>query len=714
MTGEPEPPHGPAVPMPGGTREDDLPPPKRQRGRDDPPSGDDPSPPEDDLDRAAELFHDNVLSAGRDVNAGDIDNRTILVENYFEGSDTKDKRFVSWVLITADVEDAQASFVVPPHFPELTRRLREDRVVVLSGSGCGTRSAAHAALHECCGGPIAALPASVSATALLAALERIYRKHPTAGVLIRSIDGETLRGLAGFDLLRLRQALAGRGALVMTTRTPEGQSVLAPGLSIIQGVPPDPEAVLRSTARVRGLSEENLVRAQAALGMLPPPVTPARAAKLVDLSQTQHELSAEELAALVAWDRTPLDQWVAERPTAPHVASLTAAAVLHGAPSTDVETQAKRLEHALEGEIEPPSEPRRFGVPDRGWPAGVVRITRDTFSTHFGRRGSEIIELCPSHPRDRVVGFLWDSLGADFRGPYLDWLRSLPDHGGERVQLGAAITAGALFVAEPLIAERELLRPWASDGRRPQISCAGLALGAPVYFGEDPAPARALAYHWVRSDNLRHCRVAIAAYGGLLGAWDSGSAAPVHLWRVGMEKPVLRRMADLSLALLVAAGQQAGWARAMAINVFAGEAEERPERRRSYELLPLVMGQLASGRTNARESFAALLDESERESLALLAALFARAFDAPMGHVSARAALRCLLDGLAENRIDRRMVNQLIRAMKAVTRPGRLAALGSQIERTLNAERRGDGPRAQVADSVHATFYSPPPRRSLA
>jgi hypothetical protein len=408
----------------------------------------------------------------------------------------------------------------------------------------------------------------------------------------------------------------------------------------------------------------------------------------------------------VSGQSTALDEWVAARPTAEHVASLTAAAVLDGVPSTDVEAEAERLEELLEGDVESSGEPRRFGTTSRGWPAGVVGVGRHVFSTHFGRQETEVIQICPPHRRDRVVQYLWDNLGGEFRGPCLDWLRTLPEHGSDRVTSGAAITAGALFIAEPMIAERELLRSWALDGRRSQLACAGLALGVPVALGADPTPSRTLAHTWVTSQNRCFQRVAIDAYGGLLGAWDSGSAAPVHLWRVGVKTPELRHVADVSLAWLVAAGGDAGRARATVISLLAAEAEQKPDPRRSYELLPLVVGRLAGGRRDARESFAALLAGAERESLVKLVGLLAQAFDSPMGHASARAALGVLLDALAANRIDRGAVNRLIREMKAAARPGRRSALGSQIERALNAARRADGSRSAVADSVHATFYS--------
>jgi hypothetical protein len=638
---------------------------------------------------------------------------TINVTGDFIGSsDTARSEFVPAMDVTAEVATARTAFVPPPHFPELVRALEENHVVLLTGGGCGNRTAAGAALHEAERGPILELPAGNAAKTLINKLERICRDEAKIGVLIESIDQETLRGFAGFELRRLKDALIkGRASLILTTQTPEGVSIPAPDLCTIDGVSPDAEQVIRSLARVRGISQGALTLALAAFELLPPPVTPTTAVALVNGAPGRPPDAAEELAALVSGQSPALDEWLGKRPTAEHVASLTAAATLDGLPSADIEAEAARLAELLEGEIEPSTEQRRFGTPDRGWPAGVVGFGRRGFSTNFGVPTAEVIQICPPHQRDLVVRYLWKNLDGQFRRSFLDWLQTLSECRSDRVRSGAAITAGVMFTEEPIIAERELLRPWALDGRPRQRLCAGLALGVPVILGSDPAPARALAHAWATSDNLRFRRVAIAAYGGALGAWDPLAAAPMHLWQIGAESPDLQWLADVSLAFLVAAGEDAGLVRWTVIDLLAGELEEKPARRRAYELLPLLFDCLTDGNATARQSFAALLSDTERDSLAKLAGMLARAFDSPKGHASARAALGVLLDAQADNHIDRNQLNRLIREMKATAPRGRLAALGSQVERALNAERRGDSPRSDVASDLHATFYSSGLRR---
>lgn len=663
---------------------------------------------EAELGRARRIYGDVEVQgavAQRNIYQGNA----ITVHGDFIGSSDGPRReLVSSMDVTTTVATALEAFVEPPNFAEVVRLLRAERVVLLTGGGCGNPTAAGAALRALNCATIVELTAGVAAITLVDHVERLCREHPTVGVLIQSVDGDTLRGFTGFDLRRLKEALAGGGALVLTT-TIERAAILVRDLQTIGGVAPDAKRVVARYAETRSLSEQARELALAALELLPPPVSPAAAVALVGGAQVRPLDSPQELAASVEWESTALDAWLAEQPTAEHVASLTAAATLAGAPSTDVETAAAALQEVLEGELEPTTEPRRFARPDRGWPAGVVALDRKGFSTHFGRQPAEVVEICRPHRRDRIVTYLWDNLGGGFRGAFLDWLRAMAQHGSGRVRSGAAITAGVLFTHEPIIAERELLRPWALAGGWAAHACGGLALGTPVAFGDDPTPARMLAHAWVTSDNLNFRRVAIAAYGGPLGVWDPAAAAPTRLWQIATETPSLRRTADLSLALLVAAGASAGRARATVISVLSAEAERRPFPRRSYELLPLVFACLAGGDRAARESFAALLDE-EQGSLAKLAGLFARAFDAPMGHASARQALAVLLDALAAHRVDRETVNGLIRAMKATARAGRRAALGAQIERALNAEQRdrgphGDGLRGEAARTLHATFY---------
>ena len=152
---------------------------------------------------------------------------------------------------------------------------------------------------------------------------------------------------------------------------------------------------------------------------------------------------------------------------------------------------------------------------------------------------------------------------AKSRNTIPELLLRLAQHAAEAPQLRwhASYTAGVLFAADPVLIEGRILRPWAHSDQSPLRRCAGLALGAPLAAGADPTPSRALAHAWGTSGSVNLREAAITAYGGLLGAWDPISAAPLKLFRIGQTTPVLRHDADLALARLMVAGAEASAAR---------------------------------------------------------------------------------------------------------------------------------------------------------
>jgi hypothetical protein len=674
---------------------------------------------EKERDPADELQHN--LPIGHQVASGSIFNGATNVRTMYLGS--AGPSVLTWWPLRDEFATGTPSFVEPPNFDKLRQLIGEQHVVLLTGSGCGSVSAAGAALRTAGHDPIVELPASPTTQELLAAIQQISTAKRTAGILIPSVGEEALRGFGAAELRRLRGALGQGASVIFTTRAQLVPDAPTHVLQTLEAAAPDATEVICGHAPIESDVRE---RALAALALLPTdtPVGPGVAVALVDAARASADASPEQLASVISGQSEALNEWLAERPTAEHVAWLTAAVTLDGIPSADVDTEALTLRHLLEGELEPSNEPKRFGSADRGWPAGVVTFCRRPLGTYFGVQETEVVEVCPPHKREWLFAQLWDRLGADFRTAYIEWLRALAEHPSPRVRSGGAVTAGMLFAKEPAIAERELLRPWALDGRFTLCECAGLAIGIPVLLGSDPASARALAYSWSEPrSGVKRRRAAIAAYGGPLGAWDNGSAAPARLWRIpeephraleeedtrqAAERAQLRRAADNALASLVAAGAEAGQVRATVIGLISSQAEERQERQRAYELLPKVVHRLTRGGELARASLAALLDDAEQASFCELTTLLARAFDVPSGFASARATLLVLLDAHGAGWIDQEVVNKIIRAMKAGARPGRLSALGKQLERVLTVECRDDGARGRTARDVYATFFSTP------
>jgi hypothetical protein len=675
-----------------------------------------PTEAEEERGPADELRHNLSIHQAA---ASSIFNGPLRVGTMYLGSaDGEARSVLTWWPLRDEFATPPPAFVEPPHFGELLRLLSDQHVVLLTGGGCGSVSVAAATLRSAKHDPIVELSTSPTTRELLAGIKQISVEMPDVGILVPSIGEDALSGFGAAELRRLRGALD-QGAVIFTTRAQPVSERPTHALPTLEAVPPDAVAIVHAHAPAEPQERDRALKALELSGE--ESIGPGAAVALVDAARGNPSASPEELAELISGRSDALDEWVTERPTAEHVASLAAIVTLDGAPIADIDAEALRLHQLLEGELEPSSEPKRFGAADRGWPAGVVALCHRPVDTYFGVQEAEVAEICPPHRRERLLAQLWDRLGPDFRTAYIEWLSTLAEHPSMRIRSGAAVTAGILFAKEPITAERELLRLWALDGSAALCECAGLALGIPVLLGSDPAPARALAYAWSEPHSGRNRRhAAIAAYGGPLGAWDSGSAAPAHLWRIPSEQPRvldedeaveqirLRSAADSALAGLVVAGAEAGQVRAAVVGLLAAQAEERHERRRAFELLPRIIRRLVRNDELARASLAALLDDAEQASFAELAALLASAFDVPTGFASARSAFLALLDAVAAGRIDQGVVNRVIRAMKAGARPGRLSALGQQLQRILTVERRRQDAPGRAAREVHDTFFSTP------
>ncbi len=626
----------------------------------------------------------------------------INVEGDFIGSIDGDKgAAVPTMDITPLAGELSKGFVDPPSFAPTMKALEEHRLALLVGDGCGNRVTATVALHRTGHKSIVELPGALAAADLVKTVQRVCKKE-SVGVLVESIDSETLTSLAGYRLRHLHSVLPAKAAVVFTTRS---QRHLATDheLPVVEGVPPDSEAMIEALAKRSDLGEEERARCQAARALLPQPVGPATVTQLIALAATAED--AEHLAAMIGGQSQVLDEWLGERPDASRLAALTAAACLDGQPSSDFDDVAEYLGSLLEGEVEPPTESPRFGAREKLWPPGLAHYRQEYVPTYFGWQETEIVEICPPHTQDGVITYLWCHLGGEFRRPFLQWLLELPTSSNNRLAYVAARAAGVLFARDPLTIERELLRPWALEGSGGLRNAAGFALGIPMLIGADPTAARRLVKQWSHSNSEALRAAAIAAYGGPLGIWDPSAAAVSHLWEAGWAGPELQELADASLAALFAGGRDAGRSRATAMALLSA-VESKVEVLRAYAILPAVVAGLTSGRARARESLDALLEDSERETFAGLAALLARAFDSNEGRASAQRAMLNLLKATAAGRVSRDVVERLIREMKsAASERGRTPQLGSQLKQLLKAEDRKGGQLQDVARSLHETFY---------
>ena len=663
------------------------------------------APAEDEgvLDLEVELPAGSIV-AKRNANVG---NTYFIQGDYRDGTDGE-RSLISVADVSDQVAVEAATFVEPGSFAEIVEAIGRKRVAVLTGRSCGNRTAAGAALRACEHNPILELPANVSPAELVDGIERLCKKHRAAGLLIHSLDPEVLGKLAGFELRRLRAALGDTAAVVITVRDEALAAPHAHDLPVITGTVPDPGAVLEKAVEAEGLPAAARGCAVEALAALTPPVSPGTVVELAALAGSSEGTGAE-LAAIVDGRSAALDGWLQGRPTARSVAALAAAAALDGAPSGDFEGAAEVLAQALAGEVDPPSEEKRFGPrAGRDLPADVVGFGRANVPTHFGRQEVEVVRIVPPLRHDLVTGYLWRELDADFRQPYLDWLRLLGGRPNWRLNRGAAVVAGVLFIADPIRIEQELLRPWALEGGRHPRYSASLALGVPAASDSDPLPARALARSWTDADHPNLRRAAIFAYGGPLGTWDTGADAVAHLWRIPAETLELRPAADRALASLATGGRKAARARAAVFGLLLGELDAKPTPRRVYTLLPVLVRRLTAADQTARDSLAGLFDHPERESLGQLATLLARSLDAPAGQKSAMEAMRAVLAATAAGHVDREVLDELLipRMRAAAEERGRLPQLESQLGRLLKAEGRSRGSLREVARSTYDAMHA--------
>ena len=236
-------------------------------------------------------------------------------------------------------------------------------------------------------------------------------------------------------------------------------------------------------------------------------------------------------------------------------------------------------------------------------------------------------------------------------------------------------------------------------------SCAGLALGAPLATGADAAPSRALAHAWATSGSEKLREAAIAAYGGLLGAWDPGSAAPLKLFRIGQSAPSLALKADMAMARLMVAGAEATASRAGVLTYLKIAAADRSTRNRAFRCLPVLTDALTWPRPVCNESLSAL--RTEPANWDTLTGLLATAMVSPAGVNMGQRALAAVVRAVARGVIDNDVAEEMIRGMKrSQLGLGTIPRLGAAVRRALSAlSRSGDDDIKDVSIVLIRQFY---------
>ncbi|MGH3262878.1 MAG: hypothetical protein ACRDNS_12855, partial [Trebonia sp.] len=203
------------------------------------------------------------------------------------------------------------------------------------------------------------------------------------------------------------------------------------------------------------------------------------------------------------------------------------------------------------------------------------------------------------------------------------------------------------------------------------------------------------AHHWATSDSVALRRAAVAAYGGLLGAWDTASAAPLKLFLIGEFSERLRGEADLAMANLVVSGAEAVAARGTVIAYLKIAAQTRSTRARAFGCLPPIVRLLNWPSTVCTESFTAL--RAETENWTALASLLGSALVSATGMDAGHRCLALFVAAAADGTADHEVVENVIRDMRSAQRQlGNAPQLGRAVRRSLVRLWRSDS--ADVRD----------------
>lgn len=601
---------------------------------------------------------------------------------------------------------ADAPFVAPPGYAELVTALHERRVVVCQGpNGCGKELAVSRALRDAGEKVVKLLPASLS----LAQVRQVIEVAGAEGgaYVIPGLDETALRGLAGTAGQSVR-ALAFTGRVKVVVITAAEGAADRQGFALARLGYPDTTAVLDAYCDKRAASAESRQLAAEAITLLDAPVSPAVVMAVLHQAAANPAQRPQDIAGAFSDALTvnAVHAWVADERKPRELAVLAVGASLPGVSAIRAQEQVLGLLWALTGgrreEVTVSESLRAID-----WPAGLLQSATYRQNTHFGVQSLEVVDAVAPHQPYGIIQAAWraPALGPGFHQAYCRWLSGLA--ADRKLRWQAAYTAGALFAVDASTIQDLVLQPWLRDRNPAAQSCAGLALGTPIAIGADPASARKLANAWATNGSPEQRRAAIAAYGGLLGAWDTASAAPLKLFLIAQldPDPMLRLEARLALARLVVQGAEAVAARSTVIAYLTVAIENRSTRHGAFDCLPWIARQLSQTHPVCVSSLAALRDEKENWSG--LMRLFAAAFMSAAGQEAGRACLEYLVRAAARDSLDLDVVECVIRDMRTQRRPlGDGPRLRDAVRRALLPLSRSDNDHVRdVAKSLIHTFF---------
>jgi hypothetical protein len=490
------------------------------------------SPPElADLQKRAHLFSTNF-------------NAPVTIRNFggAEGSRPGTKKIDGSELL-----DTHRHFVAPDGFVEMARRLRAQRLLVLSGEAqTGRRCAALALLtrsapHDLVAmGPLVELaPGTTPAALLEMPFERSGRY-----LLDECRPDDAHADRLGFDLTSLQQRLRTAGAVLVATSS---APALASHSLAARCTPVDCGKVLDEYLKGRDLYDE---QTHSRLRHL---ATQRRPWEMKALFEQLERGGPDAVDRYFHQDaRDELRQRVSEKPNIPVLLPLAAAALLPGVGERSYEAHLHRLHelvdvHARRGPW--------TGANDETLPASRADrpkwVTTRTYPFDLRERSALLVEGIPA---DFVLAELWRHYGHELWGPVYDWLAELPDRGRDiGDELALATGMATVTQVDPVGANR-IVAEWARNDSLKQRMAAAATLSALSQHEATAGDALRRAVVWSKS-RPRLRIVAAMAFGQSLSRVFPVEAMS-HLWYLCFGNPVVATSARRQfVALLWTAGR---------------------------------------------------------------------------------------------------------------------------------------------------------------
>lgn len=413
-----------------------------------------------------------------------------------------------------EVEALAAVFRDCPSFHEALDRLRDDRVVVLTGGDAtGRRSAALMLLFRLGVGEMRDLDPHTSPTALVSELDR------PVGYILSNWATSRHRPLRALHLSGLREQLERtRGHLVITVEP----SAVPGGIPSVRWDPPPAEDMLRShvtqaVGEAAWAELSGLVHVKEFLDRNPPPRETAQFASRL-AAHHRGEIGEQELAGygeIAA--AAQIDRWLTEdTPELLDKAFLISLAVFDGAPYAVAAELGDVLFKLLHG-IQNPTEPPRIRVFGSSREERL-RLARargyvETELTDHGVLGHFVAQFQDERIARLLLHEVWN-LHPSARPALVTWLQQLAKDGRPLVRTRAANAAAVLAHADFPSTMALLIEQWADSNSFGAWLTAANALTLAYLLGVPSVPGT--LHSWCTGDHKSRRWTAIRAY-GLLG-----------------------------------------------------------------------------------------------------------------------------------------------------------------------------------------------------